>query len=142
MFELYDSNNVYLGYISETFPNGTMFYRWLISTGVKLSKCFGSAPKYWKEQKVVITDDSMRVYKLLRHAPKSTPLVISPILNSIFTRSYIDYRVIISSTNIRKFSVKYHGLSLWNDLPREIRSAKCLAEFKRILRAHTLAHNM
>src|SRR6218665_2822480 len=35
------------------------------------------------------------------------------------------YSVIIHRTNIRKFSLKYQGPSLWNDPPREIRSAKC-----------------
>src|SRR6218665_587319 len=40
-----------------------------------------------------------------------------PIVNTICTRSYRDYRVIIPRTNIRKFSLKYQGPSLWNDLP-------------------------
>ena len=53
------------------------------------------------------------------------------------------YRVIIPRTNIRKFSFKYQGPSLWNDPPREIRSTiSAMAEFKRILRAHTFTHIM
>ena len=74
--------------------------------------------------------------------PASFSSYFYPTLNIICTRSNSNYRVIISYTNIRELFVKYQGPTLRNNLPKDIRSAKCLVEFKHIFRPHALVHIM
>ena len=63
-----------------------------------------------------------------------TPLVV------INTRSDRDYTSALPCTDIRKMSIKYQGHMLWNSPSRDTRDARCLAEFKRLRKTHTLLH--
>ena len=47
------------------------------------------------------------------------------------------YRTIRTRTNIRKFAIQSQGPITWNSLPRSIRAATSLIQFKRLVRAHT-----
>jgi len=50
-------------------------------------------------------------------------------------RAYIS---VFAKTNTRKFSIKYQGPLLWNNIPESIRASRSLAQFKIQIRAYTL----
>ena len=58
-----------------------------------------------------------------------------------YTKDIRNNRIYISvfaKTNTRKFSIKYHGPLLWNNIPENIRASRSLDRFKSQIRAHTL----
>jgi len=61
-----------------------------------------------------------------------------PSSSSYLTRSHRDYSSSPPRTNTRKFSIKFQGPKIWNDLPHAARSATSLAQFKRYTRAHVI----
>ena len=53
-----------------------------------------------------------------------------------FTRTDREYISVYPRTNIRKFSIKYQGPLIWNNLPATFRTVKPFSHFKQLIKAH------
>ena len=70
--------------------------------------------------------------------PPAFSSFFAPALLTTQTRSNRSYVCNFARTNTRKFSIRYQGPLLWNNLPHLIRTASGLPHFKSLIRAHTM----
>ena len=59
-------------------------------------------------------------------------------IHSYQTRNAKAFRPVFAHTNTRLFSIKSVGTAIWNNLPKDIRDARNLHMFKKMLRLHLI----
>ena len=58
------------------------------------------------------------------------------------TRQSNDFHVRFARLDVRKFSLRIHGATIWNDIPLYIKNASSLNVFKQMLRKHLIDMNV
>ena len=71
--------------------------------------------------------------------PPSFTSYFPPVVYPRPTRGNRDYLTSYAKTNVLKFSIKFQGPVVWNNLPKSIRLATSLPQFKRMAHAHSLS---
>src|SRR5688572_29548747 len=59
-------------------------------------------------------------------------------LQPYFTRRSNQYRTFSAYSNSRRFSIKFVGIGVWNDIPSSLQQARNLQSFKKLLRVKLL----
>ena len=59
-------------------------------------------------------------------------------LHPYFTRRSNQYRTFSAYSNSRRFSIKFGGIGVWNDIPSSLQQARNLQSFKKLLRVQLL----
>ena len=57
-------------------------------------------------------------------------------VHSHYTRNFTKYRRIFARTNTRRFSIRFLGVSIWEEIPLSIRMSSNVSIFKRKQRTH------
>ena len=63
-------------------------------------------------------------------------------LHNRITRQSNDLHVRFARLDVRKFSLKIHGATTWNEIPMYIKFASSVDVFKQMLRKHLIDMNM
>ena len=58
------------------------------------------------------------------------------------TRQSNDFHVRFARLDVRNFSLRIHGATIWNDIPLYIKHASSLNAFKQMLRKHLIYMNV
>ena len=58
------------------------------------------------------------------------------------TKQSNDFHVRFAWLDVRKFSIRIHGATIWNDIPLCIKNASSLNVFKQMLRKHLIDMNV
>jgi hypothetical protein len=97
--------------------------------------------KLLKVTDINILQTSVFMYKIYNHQISShfsNYFYLNSDVHQHYTRSHQNYHLCTIRTNIRKFSIKFHGPSVYNNIPDDIKILQPISRFKKSLKQHLL----